>query len=443
MVTLGAVAFAAFAVAPAHAQGQPGTAAEGVFEYPVRVHDTLYDLAAKYMDSTADWVTLQKLNHVQHPRRLQPDSILRIPAAMLRRAGLSARVIAVTGVAERANGMAPPTELTVGQTLSEGDHVRTLGHAFATIELSNGSHCTLSPDTAVAIRRLRRVPAIDSVDQQLEIDNGEIETKVSPLKPRDRFDIVTPSAIAGVRGTEFRVAYGPASGNTTVAVLEGKVGVSAEDAADEHSAVLVPRGFGVLANAQGSVGMPTELLSPPILTDPRRIQDRSTLSFDVAALPGATGYRATIATDAGFLNVIDDASVHGSTRVALKAQPPGSYFVRVSAFDQSGIEGLSRVYAFRRINRSSDKTTAGDDGNLEFRWTDANATGSPPTWHFLLATDSQLDHPVIEQHDLVGNRLVLSNLPFGKYYWTVRAETPTQGDSLHPASSILSFSVGQ
>lgn len=425
---------------PAQAQNERG---KTTVDYTVRVNDTLYDLSAYYLTDTGSWTILKKLNRVSDPRHLQPNSTLHIPLALLKQSLLAARAIAVSGSVERTLGKGPFVPLNFDAALTEGDHVRTGANSFATIQLSDGSHVTLHANTTILIKHLRATVLNGIVDRQFELNQGEVETKVTPLKPQDRYNIIAPSVIAGVRGTEFRVAYGDdaGAGSSKVEVLEGKVAAQGPTAPP----VLVPQQFGVVSDSAGNVSAPIQLLPAPSLAVPGRVQDSLQIAFEIAAMPEAHAYRATIATDAGFLHIVNESRVE-NPRAIFDDMPARSYFVRLSAIDSNGIEGLSQIYSFRRARLAEAGAAAARSVDFEFRWTeDARAAaGAQQTYHFVLASDSQLHEPVLDQTALAGTRLVLSDLKPGKYFWSVAAAlTPNSNESREKPVSIRSFTVGQ
>ena len=63
----------------AHILLAPSLARAADWEYSVRPGDTLIGLANRYLIDPEKWVDLQQLNAVKNPRKLQPNSILRIP----------------------------------------------------------------------------------------------------------------------------------------------------------------------------------------------------------------------------------------------------------------------------------------------------------------------------------------------------------------------------
>lgn len=397
-------------------------------DYVVSIKDTLYDLASHYLVDPGSWVVLQKLNRVREPKHLQPDSILRIPRALLKELPLTARTIAVTGFVEHAASDGPFVPLHIDTNLAEGDRIRTGRGAFVTVALKDGSHITLHSDSTVQLKNLRMVVLTGTVDQQIRLDQGEVETKVTPLKSNDRFNIISPSVVAGVRGTQFRVAYG--DGTTAIGVLEGKVAVQDSTQAP----VLVPLQFGIVTDIHGQVGLPIALLPPPTLSEPERLQDGQQLIFAVSPVSQARSYHAAIATDAGFLNILREARTDTAQLIFDEALPTGNYFMRLAAVDRNGLEGGSQIYSFqRRKPLPINPTPTRQSTNFEFRWIDDPNVGQG-TYSFVLATNSQMHNPILEQHGLIGTRLVLSDLAPGKYYWTVVAHPP--GDSHAGAKQI-------
>ena len=145
-VALHAACAVAFAFAAQHAAAQPPAAAGKMVVYRTQGGDTLYDVAARYLQGADDWQLLQQINGVPAPKHLQPGVALKLPVARLRKEKLTARVIAVQGMAERASGDAF-VPLANDATLAEGDRVRTGPNGFVTLELADGTHMSLPPDS--------------------------------------------------------------------------------------------------------------------------------------------------------------------------------------------------------------------------------------------------------------------------------------------------------
>ncbi|MFC6311879.1 FecR family protein, partial [Paraburkholderia dipogonis] len=201
-------------------------AAPAYVSYLTHEGDTLYEIAGRYMRDPSDWAVLSRLNHVPAPRRMPAGIALLLPADKLKQEQESARVIATSGPAEHAFGKNPYVPLAEGTKLGEGDRVRTGDNGFVTLELPDGSHVTVGQNGLLDIGTLRRTTLTGAGDRLLELRNGEVESQVThATKKDDRFQIRSPSVVAGVRGTRFKVAYDGGAQTTAVEVLDGAVGV--------------------------------------------------------------------------------------------------------------------------------------------------------------------------------------------------------------------------
>jgi hypothetical protein len=442
----------ALGLAPALAAAHIGKSAPLLtVPYTTKAGDTLYEIAARYLRDPRDWAVLSRLNRVPAPRHLQAGIQLQIPAALLRQEQEAARVVAVSGPVERAFGAGPYTPLAAGMTLGEGDRVRSGHDGFASLELPDGSHVTLSQDAVLEVGKLRLTSLTGASDRVLSLQHGEVESEVThATKKDDRFQIRSPSVVAGVRGTHFRVSYDTAQQQTAVEVLDGAVGVDPASASApapgvplQASEQLVSARFGNVSNASGSIGTPVELLSAPSLTDPSKVQDGKTVAFDLVPDNLASGYRVQIARDADLLDLIRDLPVK-EPHADFGDLPDGTYFVRISAVDRNGLEGLPQIYAFerRQLGLSASATPRAGTRNYAFRWF-ASRPGVETRFRFVLGASPDLRNPLVDRTDLPAGELVVTDLPRGVYYWTVIAEQFENGRFYEKGSSVRSFTLAR
>lgn len=421
--------------------------------YVTRSGDSLYDIATRYLRNPADWTRLARLNRVSAPRHLQPGTSLRVPVALLRQDHLSARVIATSGPASHAFGSGPMLPLVVGGTLVEGDRVQTGQNGFATLELADGSHMVIPPGASLELATLRQTALTGATDRVVDLQGGQVNTEVThATRKDDRFQIRSPSVVAGVRGTSFRVNYDGDKGSTAVEVLEGAVGV---DAASHGPAAavapapgtplaastqLVAAGHGNLTLAGGAAGAPVALLGAPDLRNPAKVQDDEEVAFDLAPVTGAHSYHVQIGRDAGLLDLIRDTR-SDDAHVAVGALADGTYFARFSAIDGNGLEGMPSTYAFQRRHVSLGTSAGRVDGTRDyaFRWFVYSRNAASTRFRFVLATSQDLRAPLVDRTDITGGEAVVSDLPKGVYYWTVIAEQFEGGRYFQKASPVQSF----
>jgi hypothetical protein len=460
LAAVGLLAMTCFAPVSASAQSSRApkrakAAAPEYVSYLTHEGDTLYDIAGRYMRDPNDWAVLSRLNHVPAPRRMPAGIALLLPAGKLKQEQESARVIATSGPAEHAFGKNPYVPLAEGTTLGEGDRVRTGDNGFVTLELPDGSHVTVGQNGLLDIGTLRRTTLTGAGDRMLELHSGEVESQVThATKKDDRFQIRSPSVVAGVRGTRFKVAYDGDARTTAVEVLDGAVGVDPAALGGrasaplpgvplQSSAQLVKARFGIVTRSGDAIGEPVELLPAPALTQPAKVQDGKTVAFDLVPADRAVAYRVQIARDADQLDLIRDQRV-SEPHADFGDLADGTYFVRIAALDSNGLEGLPQVYAFerRQLGLAASAAQRAGSRDYEFRWFVSRATVET-RFRFVLASTADLRHPLVDRTDLSGGQLVVSDLPAGVYYWTIVAEQFENGRFYEKSSAVRSFTLAR
>ena len=436
------------------ARAQMTIDARATTTYVTVAGDTLYEVAQRYLTDARGWRVLAGLNHVSAPRRLPAGMSLRLPLSLLRRDVMPASVIAMSGLVTLrslggASGMgaAPAVPLRLGRTIGENDTVSTGADGFATLELADGSYVSLTPNSSIVLSILRKMVLTGIDDRVIELKEGEVSNEVTHAKqPGDRFEVRTPSIVAGVRGTHFRVNVTPSM--TAVEVLDGKVALGAtpdithgqpdRPASDSQ---FVAAGQGSATPSGGAIGQPQPLLPAPQLIDPAKVQSARLVTFNVAPATGAKLYRVQIARDADLLDLIRDARVEAPTAI-FSDVPDGTYFVRVSAIDAEGLEGLARVYGFERRANDISASAAQSEISHEYRfmWR-ASRTDADTRYRFILSLHHDLRDPVVDAVDLASASLVVKNLAPGDYHWRVVAEQYDHGRFYETPGPIRDFTL--
>lgn len=119
----------------------------------------------------------------------------------------SAKMLSITGDVQviRAGGE-KPFKAFLNMKLTEGDRIITGKNGVAKLEMDDGLIITLSQNTRIYLSELRD----DKGDKQnsISLQSGAIGSSVKKkLANNARFEIKTPTAVMGVRGTEFLVQY--------------------------------------------------------------------------------------------------------------------------------------------------------------------------------------------------------------------------------------------
>jgi hypothetical protein len=407
-------ALAAFLLPFAAAAASPAPADPVL--YTTRQGDNLYTLAQRYFVRTADYLRVQRLNRVADPYRLPIGRVLRIPRALLRHEPLTATVIALRGQVRVARGGGEVT-VAEGTRISEGDEISTAANGFVSLRIEDGSTVSLPSRSRVSVRRLRRVLLTGGVERAFALAEGRTRAVVTPARNADDgFQVSTPVAVSAVRGTEFRARYEPDGARAATEVIEGTVSVATNA---DMAPVAVAAGFGTVSTAGGTPA-PVPLLPAPTLRQPAKVQDEPELGFEIEPLENAAAYRVQVAQDAGFLDVAGDETAP-RPNVALPPVPDGTWFVRISALDAQGLEGLPATFSFQRrlqrIETALEQRQAGRYREYLFRWIVEGA--GTRQYRFQLMKDRPDATPMIDEVGLTTGRFVVTDLPAGDYYWRV------------------------
>lgn len=327
------------------AHGQPAGSLGEDFIYRVRAGDTLINIANTYTRNSANWNPLQSLNKIVAPEQLPIGLELHIPLSMIPVRPAEARVVHVSGQASAAGKTLAP-----GASLPEGSTVVTAPNGFVTLELADGSKLTLPADGSVELSRMRQFEGTGLTDSVVRVQRGSVESSVAPEgQGVGRFEIRTPVAVTGVRGTRFRVQSG--SGGVHSEVLEGSVRLQPHaPGATPAKPVAVARGFGAAVGADGTVAGLRQLLPAPQLAAPTRAGGQWTSAFE--PVPGAKSYLVRVSRDADGAQPVSSA-LFASNDIRFRAPGAGTYYVSVRAVNDLGLHGQDAVATFEGMSQLS------------------------------------------------------------------------------------------
>ncbi len=245
-----------------------------------------------------------------------------------------------------------------------------------------------------------------------------------------------------MRGTEFRVAA--ADGRARTEVLKGAVAVGVGEAPPVGQPV--PAGFGVTVTADGAgVSAPVALLPAPKLNEADQNQTDRTVRFAVRPQAGAAAYRLLLSRDAGFIDLFNEAT-QAEAAADFGPLDDGTYFVRVTALDAAGLEGVPADYSFDRdldVLEPGAPPVAEVNGkhrNFLFRWSAAG--GGVRSFRFQLFAGTEALAPIVDQPGLVEPQLTLTDLPPGLYSWRVSATRVKNGVVTEKVAPLQSLKIG-
>ncbi len=312
----------------------------GDWVYTVRKGDTLWGLCLEYTTVATCWQKIGPYNGVEYPRSLAPGTRINFPVAWLIRPPAPALVTYVKGSAEKVLPSDVATALEKGDALPMGTRVLTGSDGLVLLTFADGSVMTVEGESELTLDALSGHKDTGMVDTRVHLKKGAVQTRVPKRESRSNFEVSTPSSVAAVRGTDFRVSS--IEGEQTLTrneVFSGAVSVA--NVAEKKE---LARGTGLVAIKDQPLPEVVKLLSAPTLLTEANTYPRP-FNLQWEPLDGAQRYRLELVADRQPESVGEqknEVTIHFSdTQDFTVAQvPDGCYLVRVSAVDVNSLQGM-------------------------------------------------------------------------------------------------------
>ena len=255
---------------------------------------------------------------------------------------LPAVVQHLTGEAWKLDTRGQLRPLQEGMTIDEREGVKTSASAFVSLLLGDGSRVVLPSSSQVRLHVVEK----QSIPQVI-LEQGQAEAYViKRASDYDRFQIVTPVGVLGVRGTHFRVRND--GEQSVLEVLDGQVAVNRDIqkkpvTGPAKGEVKVGARQGLLFKKQGDLNTVALMPAPTLVGQDGQRGDAPVWTLYVRPLPGAQRYRAQVATDQAFMNIKQE-NFSSEPKMSFTGLKASFYHVRLSAYDEHGLEGETGVY---------------------------------------------------------------------------------------------------
>jgi hypothetical protein len=396
-----------------------------VYRYRAQAGDTLIALSQALLEHPSDWPELQKLNHIRDPRSIPLGKEILIPTRLLRWQSKPGEVLAVNGPAQLVTaGRASP--LLAKATWLPGSEIHTAPNAHVTVKLADGSFLNINSASVVRLERTQHYERPGFFATSLQVIQGRVEAAVAHLTGGEpRFQVKTPQATLGVRGTDFRVAALADSQTSLGEVLTGKVAVSG--AQNDRKEVAVAAGQGLVVDAQQKVGAPMALPPAPDLAALPTLQERPLVRLTVPPVAGAQSYRAQVALDAAFHQVVGEVT-SATPELRMAGLPDGRYHLRVRAGNAQGLEGQDAQGSFTLKARPEPPNVVSPAAKAKHRGHEVPLQWTEPEqahhYHLQISSDGRWDNPVVNEASLATPAATRA-LPPGTYQWrlaSIRAD---------------------
>ncbi len=397
---------------------QPLLAAETGPEwiYSVRPKDTLIHFAKRHLTNPEDWRILQKLNHVKNPYRMPIASKLRVPLYLVKQAPAQATIMAAVGEVYQVSPNQSRQSVVIGQQLDMGAELQTAAKSTLQIRFADGSVVMMQPNSVLKLDTLSMYSGGGMVDTKLRLQQGGVAIKANPQHlPSNNMQIFTPTAVAAVRGTDFRVSTEPKI--TRQETLEGQVVLSAAG----HE-VKVDKGFGSLSEEGRAPLIPVPLLPAPVTTTlPVQFQSLP-VQFEMPAQERAVGWVGNV-YQASSSEALFAEHTSNNHRLTFNNLPDGQYVLKVRAKDLLGFEGYDTGHVFT-VNTQPfapsltypATSSVITDSQPVLRWTQVQ---NADAYLVEFAKDAQFKQPLYSQKVASNEWAMTAPLQQGQYFWRI------------------------
>ena len=408
-------------------------------EFMVKKGDNLYNICEKILEDPEDWRWVAMVNRIKNPHRIYPGQKLIIPTRLLRGVPVDGTVTFVKGdVSIKLKEAKGWQKLYLNDKISQGNWIRTGVSGAIEISFENQFSFFLRPNTTIKITAARKKSAVYLL-YQLFLDVGKTISKIKQSTGKEtRFEIQTPSAVAAVRGTEFRAGVDP-DATTRLEVLAGIVGAKAA-----NQEVEVKAGEGTKIEKDKAPTKPRKLLLAPNPTDLQALYRAMPLEFRFEQVPEALSYRIMLARDKAFKDVVKNKVIKPQDKLKIVGVGDGTYYLQSRAIDNIGLEGpsLEPVEIKVRVNPLPPFIQSPVDGSdyrektIRFQWLKVEKA---ERYHLQVAEDREF-HTIIEDSSDVGEIFhQTGNLDFKTYYFRVSSIASDGYQGIW--SDILSFNI--
>lgn len=375
--------------------------------YEMKQGDTLLALVAKYFASDLAFAEIVRINQIKNPDKIPAGKKVSFPRDLLLFSPAQAHLTTL----ECAEPVLSTTEnktLKLGDALTQGALIKVPKGCEAGMTLEDASVVSLLPGTLVRIKTLRKTPLEKSPEVELELLGGRIELDVPKRQAGDApYQVRTPSSLAGVRGTKFRVAFDAEQRNSQVEVNHGNVAARGSADKVEQS---VRDNMGVAIDATGLAGGVEHLPHPPLYTGFEGNATAAKLKFG-ASMQGLK-YQVAKSTNANFVGRLEDELLQTPELDAQNLSAKATFY-QWASLTKSGLLGANQQYGFCAVGDLNNSKC-----NVSFNMRGISSLNM--RLQRLNQNSKSLEDVINSTLSIAKNdQLLFKDLPAGHYQWDV------------------------
>ncbi|MCX5813313.1 MAG: FecR domain-containing protein [Proteobacteria bacterium] len=392
---------------------------EDSVELRVEKNNKLIKICKKYLEDPEKWREVAKFNRMKDPDIILPGQRVKIPVRLMHGVPLDGKATFVYGdVKVQKDETAEWVALNIGNTVSRGSKVQTGNASSVEITFGDRNSIFIKSNTTLGIVTSEKKGPTYTVNN-FYLKTGRAITKIKEATgSNSRIIINTPSAVASVRGTEFRVSVDQVESMRTE-VLTGNVGVSAM-----KKVVELKEGEGTYVQKGAVPTPPVKLLPPPKLVDYKSIYKDMPIKLSFEEIPGQSSIRGIITKDIEGRHVLDEKVIKDKETMNFFNIPDGIYYFFCQGIDDLGIEGFqSQSYEIKlRANPLPPLIQSKGDEvefigkSAEFIWLKVKDASK---YHLQVASDRNFVSILEEKRDYTKESYKTGTLEYNNYYFRI------------------------
>lgn len=378
--------------------------------YEIKQGENLSVLASKYLEGDNALDQILKINNHNKPNSIPVGTEILLPKSLLKY-NPSTATVSKLGCSNAFLVNNNAKALEIGAVLSEDDIVKVPAGCQVGVTLEDGSNINLVSGTLLKFKTLRISQIQKSPQVDFELMNGRVDVEVVKRAKGDAsFEVHTPKALAGVRGTQFRVGYDEQNNTSQVEVKTGIVAAKGE--ANDSSAALTEN-QGIPISADGLTGAIETLPFSPTFLGVEKQNPASQFNLKFQADQNAVRHILRQSQDATFNQILNDHLVD-IAQIELNQLNSNAVFYQWISLTKSGLQGSSSEYAICKADSEQQTNRC----NVTFNMHDFKEI----TMHVQKFDATINNYQDVVKTDLTiaqRDQFILKNLPAGKYQWQI------------------------
>lgn len=307
---------------------QSSISSEVHVRYTVRQDESLSLIASNHLKPSVNWRDLAKYNDIQDENKIVVGTRLKIPLNWLRRSEKGVRLISSSGDVKLKKSTGEVRLAFPGVSLNNKDKIITGDDGFAIIEFPDETQISLKSNANIEIGSVVVFGNKIMIESNLQQTKGRSDVNVNSIKHKNRkFNVITPAAVASVRGTTFNIEV--KDGTTFLETNEGSVVFK-----NIHGEVKVDGGYSSVATLNKQPSIPSVTHNPPVLINHQKTYKNIPIEIDFEYKQNLKNWTLEIQSA---LDRTETAYTNTSNEPIFKINylAPGQYHMKAWTIDQN------------------------------------------------------------------------------------------------------------